>query len=191
MNRPSPYSERSAAATSSSDTPASTRHLKAGTSNISEPSRFTTRSSRCETLTSRSSNSGLSRRCYDTMGTRSSRSHRVRPVASSAPDTATPRFHARDFVRWAGKNKRLPLTLDFLRRQPRTDLTMDEALRQELIRRCVGDDSIALECDDFSVDVETHTISINLNDPPTPVPEPFGPCWSPTGTSGPTCTSAP
>lgn len=108
----------------------------------------------------------------------------------------TTRFHARNFVIWAGKNKRLPRTLDFPRRQPRSEPTMDEAWRQELIRRCVGDDRIALgtrvaallllvyaqplvriaalECDDVIVDGETNTVAINLGDPPTPVPEPFG-----------------
>lgn len=108
----------------------------------------------------------------------------------------TTRFHARSFVIWAGKNKRLPRTLDFPRRQPRSEPTMDEAWCQELIRRCVDDDRIALgtrvgalllpvdaqplariaalECDDVIVDGENNTVAINLGDQPTLAPEPFG-----------------
>ena len=106
----------------------------------------------------------------------------------------TTRFHARYFVIWARtsvfKHTRLPSTATTQNR-PWT-----KPGARKLIRRCVGDNRIvlgtrvaallllvyaqpllriaALDYDAVLVDVESGTISINLGDPPTPVPELFG-----------------
>lgn len=107
----------------------------------------------------------------------------------------TTRFHARNFVIWAVKNQHLPRTLDFPRRQPRTEPAIDEAWRRTLIQRCITDETIALDTrvaallllvyaqqlvriaalgiDDVIVDTETDRVTINLGNPPALVPEPF------------------